>query len=111
MVCDKYDSFEEAISDNTQVMFIEMLGNPNSNIDSHSQVTCLCHRCEITSICIIHSQLTKDELLQQCIKPNTIRGSIKTENVRDLIATLDEVSASCKETNKYQTINNMQVLF
>lgn len=37
-----------------------------------------------------HSQLTEDELLNQGIKPNTIRLSIGTENVKDLIAALDE---------------------
>ena len=36
-----------------------------------------------------HSQLTDEELLDQGIKPNTIRLSIGTENVRDLIAALD----------------------
>lgn len=37
-----------------------------------------------------HSQLTEDELLDQGIKPNTIRLSIGTENVDDLIAALDD---------------------
>ena len=37
-----------------------------------------------------HSQLTEEELLDQGIKPNTIRLSIGTENVKDLIAALDE---------------------
>ena len=36
-----------------------------------------------------HSQLTDDELLDQGIKPNTIRLSIGTENVKDLIAALE----------------------
>jgi O-acetylhomoserine (thiol)-lyase len=36
-----------------------------------------------------HSQLTEEELLDQGIKPNTIRLSIGTENVKDLIAALD----------------------
>ena len=36
-----------------------------------------------------HSQLTEEELLDQGIRPNTIRLSIGTENVRDLIAALD----------------------
>ena len=34
-------------------------------------------------------QLTDEELLDQGIKPNTIRLSIGTENVKDLIAALD----------------------
>ena len=37
-----------------------------------------------------HSQLTEEELLDQGIKPNTIRLSIGIENVNDLIAALDE---------------------
>ena len=36
-----------------------------------------------------HSQLTDEELKDQGIKPNTIRLSIGTENVKDLIAALD----------------------
>lgn len=43
-----------------------------------------------------HSQLTEEELLDQGIKPNTIRLSIGTENVNDLIAALDEAFASIK---------------
>ena len=43
-----------------------------------------------------HSQLTEDELLDQGIKPNTIRLSIGTENVNDLIAALDEAFAAIK---------------
>ena len=35
-----------------------------------------------------HSQLTEDELRDQGIKPNTIRLSVGTENVNDLIAAL-----------------------
>ncbi len=36
-----------------------------------------------------HSQLTESELLEQGIKPNTIRLSIGTENINDLIAALN----------------------
>jgi O-acetylhomoserine (thiol)-lyase len=36
-----------------------------------------------------HSQLSGDELLDQGIKPNTVRLSIGTESVRDLIADLE----------------------
>ncbi len=36
-----------------------------------------------------HSQLTQEELLDQGIKPNTIRLSIGIENINDLIAALD----------------------
>lgn len=37
-----------------------------------------------------HSQLSGDELLEQGIKPNTIRLSVGIENVNDLIAALEE---------------------
>lgn len=37
-----------------------------------------------------HSQLTEEELLDQGIKPNTIRLSIGTENIDDIIEDLDE---------------------
>jgi O-acetylhomoserine (thiol)-lyase len=37
-----------------------------------------------------HSQLSDEELLDQGIKPNTIRLSIGTENIKDIIADLDQ---------------------
>ncbi|MDD6215023.1 MAG: O-acetylhomoserine aminocarboxypropyltransferase/cysteine synthase [Firmicutes bacterium] len=37
-----------------------------------------------------HSQLSEDELLDQGIKPNTIRLSIGTESAKDIIADLDQ---------------------
>ncbi len=37
-----------------------------------------------------HSQLSQEELLDEGIKPNTIRLSIGTENIRDIIADLDQ---------------------
>lgn len=43
-----------------------------------------------------HSQLTEDELLDQGIKPNTIRLSIGTENINDLIEALDTAFAAVK---------------
>ena len=43
-----------------------------------------------------HSQLTDEELLDQGIKPNTIRLSIGTENVKDLIAALDAAFAAVR---------------
>ena len=43
-----------------------------------------------------HSQLEPDELLDQGIKPNTIRLSIGTENVQDLIDALDDAFESVK---------------
>lgn len=41
-----------------------------------------------------HSQLTEQELLEQGIKPNTVRLSIGIENVDDLITALDEALAA-----------------
>lgn len=43
-----------------------------------------------------HSQLTEDELREQGIKPNTIRLSIGTENINDLLEALDEAFAAIK---------------
>ena len=43
-----------------------------------------------------HSQLTDEELLDQGIKPNTIRLSIGTENVKDLISALDAAFEAVK---------------
>lgn len=37
-----------------------------------------------------HSQMTTEELLDSGIKPNTIRLSIGTENIKDIIADLDQ---------------------
>ena len=37
-----------------------------------------------------HSQLTTEELLEQGIKPNTVRLSIGTENIDDIIYDLDQ---------------------
>lgn len=43
-----------------------------------------------------HSQCTDEELAEQDIKPNTIRLSIGTENIDDLIAALDKAFAAIK---------------
>ena len=37
-----------------------------------------------------HAQMTEEELSQSGIKPNTIRLSIGTENIDDIIEDLDE---------------------
>ena len=44
-----------------------------------------------------HSQLTEEELLDQGIKQNTIRLSIGTENIDDIIADLEDGFAAVKE--------------
>ena len=43
-----------------------------------------------------HSQLTEEELLNQGIKPNTIRLSIGTENIADIIEDLEEAFKAVK---------------
>ena len=43
-----------------------------------------------------HSQLNEEELLDQGIKPNTIRLSIGTENVDDIIEDLEEAFKAVK---------------
>ncbi len=43
-----------------------------------------------------HSQLNEQELLEQGIKPNTIRLSIGTEHIDDIIADLDQAFKSVK---------------
>ncbi len=43
-----------------------------------------------------HSQLTEEELLEQGIKPNTIRLSIGTENIEDIIEDLQEAFEAVK---------------
>ena len=43
-----------------------------------------------------HSQLEPDELLDQGIKPNTVRLSIGTEHVQDLIEALDKAFAAVR---------------
>ena len=44
-----------------------------------------------------HSQLTEEELLDSGIKPNTIRLSIGTENIDDIIQDLDEAFKAISE--------------
>ena len=44
-----------------------------------------------------HSQLTEDELLDQGIKPNTIRLSIGTEHIDDILADLQRGFEALKE--------------
>ena len=43
-----------------------------------------------------HSQLSEEELLDQGIKPNTVRLSIGTEHIDDIIADLDQAFAAVK---------------
>ena len=64
-------------------------------IDNLAVFSLLANVADVKSLVIhpastTHSQLTEEELLDQGIKPNTIRLSIGTENVKDLITALDE---------------------
>ncbi len=64
-------------------------------IDSLDIFSLLANVADVKSLVIhpastTHSQLTEEELLDQGIKPNTIRLSIGIENVNDLIEALDE---------------------
>ena len=43
-----------------------------------------------------HSQLTEEELADQGIRPNTIRLSIGTEHIDDIIADLEQGFAALK---------------
>ena len=64
-------------------------------IDSLDIFSLLANVADVKSLVIhpastTHSQLSEEELLDQGIKPNTIRLSIGIENVSDLIEALDE---------------------
>ena len=70
-------------------------------IDSLKVFSLLANVADVKSLVIhpfttTHSQLTEEELLDQGIKPNTIRLSIGTENVKDLIAALDAAFEAVK---------------
>lgn len=43
-----------------------------------------------------HAQLTEEELAEQGIKPNTIRLSIGTEHIDDIIEDLEEAFAAVR---------------
>ena len=64
-------------------------------IDSLEIFSLLANVADVKSLVIhpattTHSQCTEEELLDQGIKPNTIRLSIGTENIDDIIEDLDE---------------------
>lgn len=64
-------------------------------IDNLQMFSLLANVADVKSLVIhpastTHSQLTEEELAQQGIKPNTIRLSIGTENVQDIIEDLEE---------------------
>ena len=70
-------------------------------IDNLSIFSLLANVADVKSLVIhpastTHSQLTESELLEQGIKPNTIRLSIGTEHIDDLIAALDGAFAAIR---------------
>lgn len=65
------------------------------------RVTLLANVADVKSLVIhpattTHSQCTEEELLEQGIKPNTIRLSIGIEKAEDLIAALDAAFEAIK---------------
>ena len=73
-------------------------------IDHLSIFSLLANVADVKSLVIhpattTHSQCTEEELLDQGIKPNTIRLSIGIEKVEDLIAALDAAFEAIKESN------------
>ena len=71
----------------------------NDFIDHLELFSLLANVADVKSLVIhpastTHSQLTTEELLEQGIKPNTIRLSIGTENVDDIIEDLAEAFAA-----------------
>ena len=77
-------------------------GTAKKFIDNLAIFSLLANVADVKSLVIhpyttTHSQLTDEELREQGIKPNTIRLSIGTENVKDLIAALDGAFAAVRE--------------
>ena len=73
-------------------------------IDHLSIFSLLANVADVKSLVIhpattTHSQCTEEELLDQGIKPNTIRLSIGIEKVEDLIAALDAAFEAIKQSN------------
>lgn len=91
---DEENAFENAIWENTKAVFIETLGNPNSNIIDIEKTAEIAHAHKIPLVIhpatTTHSQLNEEELAEQGIKPNTIRLSIGTENIDDIIGDLEQ---------------------
>ena len=70
-------------------------------IDNLQVFSLLANVADVKSLAIhpastTHSQLTEEELLEQGIKPNTIRLSIGTEHIDDIIYDLQEAFEAVK---------------
>ena len=80
------------------IFTFEIKGDANTAkafIDELELFSLLANVADVKSLVIhpastTHSQLNEEELLEQGIKPNTIRLSIGTENIKDIIQDLDE---------------------
>lgn len=80
------------------IFTFEIKGNDETAkdfIDNLELFSLLANVADVKSLVIhpastTHSQLTKKELLEQGIKPNTIRLSIGTEHIDDIITDLDQ---------------------
>ena len=87
------------------IFTIEIRGGTNEAkkfIDNLAVFSLLANVADVKSLAIhpattTHSQLTESELLEQGIKPNTIRFSIGTENIDDIIYDLDEAFRAIAE--------------
>lgn len=87
------------------IFTIEIKGGTNEAkkfIDNLAVFSLLANVADVKSLVIhpattTHSQLTESELLEQGIKPNTIRFSIGTENIEDIIFDLDEAFKAIAE--------------
>ena len=65
--------------------FYNVIAKPNKNANVADVKSLAIHPASTT-----HSELNEKELAEQGIKPNTIRLSIGTENIDDIIEDLDE---------------------
>ncbi len=87
------------------IFTIEIKGGTNEAkkfIDNLAVFSLLANVADVKSLAIhpattTHSQLSESELLEQGIKPNTIRFSIGTENIDDIIYDLDEAFQAIAE--------------
>lgn len=76
-------------------------GKAKEFIDNLELFSLLANVADVKSLVIhpastTHSQLTEEELIEQGIKPNTIRLSIGTENIDDIIEDLQEAFEAVK---------------
>lgn len=91
-------------NDGGSIFTFEIKGNEQKAkdfIDELELFSLLANVADVKSLVIhpastTHSQMTKEELLNSGIKPNTVRLSIGTENIDDIIEDLDEAFKAVK---------------